>query len=267
MPNSIRRWNGSGWGTVYSDILDTLTTVGDIAYRASTGLMTRLGVPTSYTSQVLGASGGVPAWVESDPAGTLRQTIKTTADPGWLLMNGQSIAGADVAYPVLFSLAPAGWKSSTTLTLPDMANRMTIGAGTNTALGVSGGNTAAAMAAKTLILTDIPNHGHTVTTGITTNAALGALSSTVSSSSGSGYTGFVANGAAGANALIPTTGSGYVLATASVSTTGSIATQAVYSSTASTTSVTGHGGAANTPGTSINITPAVLGIVWQIKAH
>ena len=263
MANTIRRWNGTSWVTVYSDILNTLTTVGDIAYRASTGLMARLGVPATYTDQVLGVSGGIPAWVEPTPAGTLRQTVKTTADPGWLLMNGQSIAGADVAYPVLFAAAPAGWKSSTTLTLPDMANRMTIGAGTAASVGVNGGSNTAIIGT-----THLPTHTHAIDhdhapVSVTVDANTTDLVTRETAFTSLGF----ATGRAYSSAVaLLTNGAGIY-----VDVVAGMAVNYItdHTHTASVdmpayTGTSGNGAFTNTP---LPIVPAVLGIVWQIKAH
>ena len=269
MPNSIRRWNGSGWGTVYSDILDTLTTVGDIAYRASTGLMTRLGVPTTYTDQVLGVVSGVPAWVEPTPAGTLRQTIKTTADAGWLLMgNGATVVvtNCEQVYPALFAAAPAGWISGTApnrvVTLPDMTNRLTIGAGTAASVGVSGGSNTA-----TIGTTHLPSHAHAIdhdhasfshsvdanTTDLVTREAaftsLGFATGRVHSS---------------AVALLTNSAGAYVDVAAGMAV--NYITDHTHTSTVDVPAFTGTGGSTG-GGTALPIVPAVLGIVWQIKAH
>lgn len=273
MPNSIRRWNGTSWGTVYSDILDTLTTAGDIAYRASTGLMQRLGVPTTYTDQVLGVVSGVPAWVEPTPAGTLRQTIKTTADAGWLLMgNGATVVvtNCEGLYPALFAAAPAGWISGTApnrvVTLPDMANRMVVGAGT-TAVGENGG----AMT-KTIATGNLPQHSHTdvysssVTDPTHNHTHSGGTGVGSYWTDGGGIA--VPNSNAGtsfqANYNLTPTGNQTPVFRQSVSaaqTNNAVATGITVATTRSSTTLSGF------VGTALDITPAVVGIVWQIKAH
>lgn len=90
------------------------------------------------------------------PAGTIAATIKSTADTGWLLLDGASIAGADVLYPSLFPICPASWKSGTTLNLPTMTNKMLEGAGTTTLGASAGSNTV------TVAETNLPSHYHTV---------------------------------------------------------------------------------------------------------
>lgn len=86
--------------------------------------------------------------------GDIKSSIKTSI-AGWLLM-GQSIAGADVAYPALWAEVPASWKSGTTLNLPVMGDTVLQSAGAGGALGaVTGGNT------KTLVAANLPPHSHT----------------------------------------------------------------------------------------------------------
>lgn len=93
------------------------------------------------------------------PAGTIAATIKSSADTGWLLLNGATVASADSTYPALWAVAPASWKSGSSLVLPDMANTMLFGQGTTT-LGASGGSNT-----KTIATTNLPSHSHTINHG------------------------------------------------------------------------------------------------------
>jgi hypothetical protein len=103
-----------------NQLANTWTATGDLLYKGATA-PARLPVPTTYTSQVLGNSSGVPAWVESEFVGTLRQTMKTTADPGWALM-GTTVTTASTRYPTLWALSTvASWQSGTSLVLPAIA--------------------------------------------------------------------------------------------------------------------------------------------------
>lgn len=90
------------------------------------------------------------------PAGTVAATISSTADTGWLLLDGSSVLNASTAYPSLWAVAPASWKSGTTLTLPDMSNKTLGGSGTTT-LGAAGGANSV-----TLSTSNLPSHYHTV---------------------------------------------------------------------------------------------------------
>jgi len=107
-----------------NQIANVMTTNGDLMYRGAS-LPTRLAIPTTLTGQVLGYAGGVPAWVEPEYVGTLRQTMKTTADPGYALM-GTTLTGAQVFYPTLWALsAVSSWKSGANLVLPAMTSGTT----------------------------------------------------------------------------------------------------------------------------------------------
>jgi len=68
------------------------------------------------------------------PASTVWPTAATAGDPGWIFMTGQTIANADALYPSLWSRIPAGWKSGTSLLVPDMRGRVIMGAGTGAGL-------------------------------------------------------------------------------------------------------------------------------------
>lgn len=90
------------------------------------------------------------------PAGTIAATVRTTADTGWLLLDGSLITSADSSYPALWAIAPSSWKTGTSLQLPNLANKMLEGAGTTT-LGASGGSNTV-----TLLEANLPPHAHTV---------------------------------------------------------------------------------------------------------
>ena len=92
------------------------------------------------------------------PAGTIAATISSSADDGWALM-GTTITDAETSTPALWAVAPASWKSGTSLVLPTMANKMLEGAGTTT-LGASGGSNTASLSA-----TNLPKHTHTIDHG------------------------------------------------------------------------------------------------------
>jgi len=91
-----------------------------------------------------------------NPAGTIQATIATVADPGWALMDGQTLLNAQTLYPRLWALAPASWKAGANITLPTMTNRIPMGFGT-TALGSIGGANA-----LTLALAMLPAHSHAI---------------------------------------------------------------------------------------------------------
>jgi hypothetical protein len=92
------------------------------------------------------------------PAGTITATIKSTADTGYLLLNGSTITGAEALYPALFAVAPTSWRTGTApnrnLVLPNMANKLIGGVGT-IALGALGGD-------NTILEANLPSHDHTL---------------------------------------------------------------------------------------------------------
>lgn len=67
------------------------------------------------------------------PTGTVEPTFLTSAKSGTLLLDGQTVNGAD--YPVLWQWvqdnSPAGFgiTGSNTFTVPDMRNRLTVAGG------------------------------------------------------------------------------------------------------------------------------------------
>jgi len=83
--------------------------------------------------------------------GDIKTSIRSSI-PGYLILNGQAIAGANVSYADLWAVAPPAWKFGTTLTLPDMTNRITEGGGTVGA--VTGSNTSVITGAN------LPPHAH-----------------------------------------------------------------------------------------------------------
>jgi len=88
------------------------------------------------------------------PAGTITATIRSTADTGYLLLNGSTITGANTLYPSLWAILPTSWKSGTSLVLPNTANQLLGGAGTIT-LGALGGD-------NTILEANLPSHAHTL---------------------------------------------------------------------------------------------------------
>ena len=93
------------------------------------------------------------------PAGTIAATIKSSADTGWLLLDGSTVASADSTYPALWAVVPASWQAGTSLVLPDMSDKMLFGQSTTT-LGATGGANS-----KTIAEANLPTHTHTITHG------------------------------------------------------------------------------------------------------
>lgn len=88
----------------------------------------------------------------SSYAGDVKMSISTTADPGWLMLNGQVVANAQSLYPSLWIKADVTWKSGASLNLPNMAQRFPMGGGTVATIG--GANT------KTIAAANLPAHAH-----------------------------------------------------------------------------------------------------------
>ncbi len=158
-----------------------------------------------------GATAGSYARVPSTewrfPAGFIGTTIAATAPTGWLFDN-QAVAGCNVSYPELWALAPASWKSGTTLTIPDLTDAVLMQAGTTTLGATGGANT------RTIASANLPTHTHTidhdhgsVTSGSVSNDHTHGFSGTTSGQSvshthgpGTGNT-FVTQFSSGAAAL------------------------------------------------------------------
>ncbi len=96
------------------------------------------------------------------PAGTpLMWLFPTLPSGGWIWIEGQSILNCDTTYPNLWAAAPAGWKSGTTLIMPNMRGKMPIMQDTGQtefdALLETGGSKT-----TTLTATNLPAHQHAI---------------------------------------------------------------------------------------------------------
>ena len=92
------------------------------------------------------------------PAGVIVATLKSTADTGWIALNGTPVAGAQSAYPSLYAATSgiSGWWSASTFTPPNMTNKMLEGVGT-TAVGAAGGSNT-----TTIGVANLPAHFHDI---------------------------------------------------------------------------------------------------------
>lgn len=84
------------------------------------------------------------------PAGTIEMYAGITAPDGYLMLDGSTVAGADASYPSLWAVAPATWKSGSSLVLPNMANVFPAGAVGGAVGAVGGANT------HTLLQAELP---------------------------------------------------------------------------------------------------------------
>lgn len=129
------------------------------------------------------------------PAGTVTAFVGSSAPDGWLLLNGQTVTGADASYPVLWSRVPTSWKSGSSLVLPDAGTRVIGGyKGGSPNHSTLGGTTGAA--SVSLTEANMPAHTHTAGTLATSSsgthahdAFLGGPATTVVPAAGSGIVG------------------------------------------------------------------------------
>ena len=184
------------------------------------------------------------------PAGTIRTTIATVADAGWLLFN-QTAVGAQTLYPALWAVAPAAWKSGSDLLLPNLTDKVLGGAGTIT-LGASGGaNT------KTITSNNLPTHTHPVDPP---NTAVTVTDPGHNHAAVSGGTFNIGDGAGVGNTYGPGGNGNFTsYQTTTANRTTGISAAVDIASFAS--------GSNTTTATALDVTPAQLAIVYQIKAH
>lgn len=104
------------------------------------------------------------------PAGVILMWAFSTVPTGYLLCDGSAIANASTLYPNLWAASPAGWKSGTTLTVPDLRGRFPVGQNTAdtsfdvlTETGGSKNSVAVAHVHTTAEHTHTtPNHNHVI---------------------------------------------------------------------------------------------------------
>jgi microcystin-dependent protein len=225
------------------------------------------------------------------PAGTIVATVKTSADTGWLLLNGATVANADTSYPLLWAAAPASWRSGTSLVLPNMANRMLEGQST-TALGAVGGSNTVSIGTANLPAHthSLNNHSHTITHTHSIDHNHGsetfAVSGTVGDNTldmvydpGAYNSGYISGRDADNNGVIDGTTNTFGMALQKTTSHGHTWSGSVAVDLANFTGTSGGSSAANTgnssgdtgnggfAGTALNITNAHLAVNFQIKAH
>lgn len=82
---------------------------------------------TVDVGSVRGPTGATGATGSVFPAGTpLMWLFPTLPSGGWVWIEGQAILNCNTTYPNLWAAAPAGWKSGTTLNMPNMRGRIPI---------------------------------------------------------------------------------------------------------------------------------------------
>jgi microcystin-dependent protein len=212
------------------------------------------------------------------PAGTIAATIKSSADTGWLLLDGSTVASAETTYPALWAVVPVSWQSGSSLVLPNMANKMLFGQSTTT-LGATGGANS-----KTIAEANLPTHTHTINHGHahTITADQAAHSHTISVTVNSNTTLFVYNTenynttdyiATDTNIASYYSASDFGMAVANVSSHSHTASGSATSTDPTITvsgGVTNHSGSSGNGGfanSALDVTNAHLAVNFQIKAH
>lgn len=66
--------------------------------------------------------------------GDVKWTIAATADLGWLMVDGSTVVNAQTLFPGLWAKIPAGWKSGSSMVMPDARGRTLVAAGTGAGL-------------------------------------------------------------------------------------------------------------------------------------
>lgn len=112
----------------------------------------------------ISASSGTP-----QPAGIIQQYAGSTAPTGWLMCQGQAVSRA--TYAALFAVIGTAYgdgDGSTTFNLPDMRDRVPVGASTTRTLGSKAGSATQTPAGSvtvnghTLTIEQVPAHNHGV---------------------------------------------------------------------------------------------------------
>ena len=98
------------------------------------------------------------------PAGTVQDYVGDSEPSGWKFLNGQTLSGAQTAYPQLWAAAPAAWRSGSNLVLPDARGRVSVA---KSASGTFSGAIGSTGGAETVTLTanqsGVKSHGHSFT--------------------------------------------------------------------------------------------------------
>lgn len=236
-------------------------TAGSMAYRGVGNSFVEL--PVGAENSVYGVVGGVPAPITLAtlqaliiPAGTTATTIASSAPTGWLFHN-QTILNANSTYPSLWAVAPASWKSGTTLTIPDLTDAALMQAGT-TVLGASGGANS-----RTIATANLPSHTHGAT-GLTASTS-GTV--TVDDNTTDRVTRLASATPGSYIALADSDGNGVADGLSQGGMVTSYETEHGHTASMSATTTISGSTAATGSGTALTTTPKHLAVNIMIKAH
>lgn len=272
-----------------------VTTKGDMLVATAANTVTRLPVGTdglplvADSAQANGVAyeqlnvGALATAVQNllVPAGTTATTVAAAAPTGWLFFN-QTVVNAQTLYPSLWAVAPAGWKSGSSLVLPDTRDKFIVGAGSSFTLGTAAGSNT-----KTIGTGNLPSHSHTIdhdhpagTTSTVSSDHSHGFSGTTDTQGNHAHTtgvasnGFISDGAGNNGSAGIASGAGFAFTTVTGTTgahahnysgnTGGIS--ANHTHTFDVAAISGSSGSTGS-GTALDITPANLALNWMIKAH
>lgn len=126
---------------------------------------TNLTIDAAGALSLLAANIAAALGYTAQPTGIMQQFAGSTAPTGWLLCNGAAISRA--TYAALFAIIGTTYGAgdgSTTFNLPDLQNRVAVGAGGGKSLGTTGGAASATptgtVGNTTLTLAQLPSHRH-----------------------------------------------------------------------------------------------------------
>lgn len=177
---------GSGWSVSFVTAFDTVEqsttayrTLNTGNYNSYAPTLTGGGASGTWGISVSGNAATVSSVTASQiatglgytpqPPGIIQMYGGAAAPTGWLLCNGAAISRS--TYSALFAVIGTSFGAgdgSTTFNVPNMQDRVPVGAGSSHTLGVAGGSAtqtpagSVSVGSTTLDATQIPSHTHTV---------------------------------------------------------------------------------------------------------
>jgi hypothetical protein len=111
--------------------------------------------PDKWVEIGTGGSGGGGG----DPPGVGKMWFSDTPPTGYAILNGQTLVGAQTAYPILWANVDPAWKSGSDIITPDLRGRMPVGKGTHADVSALGNSDGLAVGSRR------PKHKHTAAVG------------------------------------------------------------------------------------------------------